>query len=94
MSGHGGDFYFKIRERMALIDEQFMIAYDHLERKNITDRIAIFSDSCSAITPFETIRSKNTLSFASSSFDEKSLSHGNDKLLYNPKSDDFSFYFD
>ena len=30
---------------MALIDEQFMIAYDRLERKNITDRIAIFSDS-------------------------------------------------
>ena len=36
---------FEIRERMALIDEQFMIAYDRLERKNITDRIAIFSDS-------------------------------------------------
>lgn len=94
MTGHGGDFYFKIRERSALLDEQFMILFDHLTQKNITDKIAMISDSCSAITPFETIRANNIISFASSSFDEKSMSHGSDSIMYTPKSDDFTFYFD
>lgn len=79
---------------MALTDEQFMILYDELDKKNITERIALLSDSCSAITPFETVRIDNFLSFASSSLDEKSLSHGADSALYSPKSDDFTFYFD
>jgi glycosylphosphatidylinositol transamidase (GPIT) subunit GPI8 len=50
------------------------------------------SDSCSAITPFETIDIENFTAFGSSSFDEKSQSHGYDPLLNAPKSDDFTFY--
>ena len=34
------------------------------------------------------------MAFASSSFDEKSASHGHDLALNAPKSDDFSFYLD
>ena len=60
------------------------------------NKIGLISDSCSAITPFETIPlSKDISNFfamASSSFDEKSKSHGYDIELNQPKSDDFSFY--
>ena len=59
-----------------------------------SDKAIILSDSCSAITPFETIRAPNILALASSSFDEKSKSHGYDIELNQPKSDDFTFYFD
>ena len=37
---------------------------------------------------------KNFMGFASSSFDEKSVSHGYDDKLNSPKSDDFTFYLD
>ena len=103
VTGHGGDFYFKVREKEALIDEQFMHIFKSLSNKHrnpainsISNQIALFSDSCSAITPFETVPSdkeiKNFLAFASSSFDEKSKSHGFDIALNQPKSDDFTFY--
>ena len=52
ITGHGGDFYFKIREREAIIDEQFAHIFKSLDMKDLTESIVLFSDSCSAITPF------------------------------------------
>jgi len=50
----------------------------------------MFADSCSAVTLYEKIDSPNTLAMGSSSFDEKSYSHGKDKNLLLPKTDRFS----
>lgn len=93
MTGHGGDSYFKIREREALVDEQFANIFKIL-RQTFSGPIAVISDSCSAITPFEKVEIDNFIALGSSSFDEKSLSHGFDSALNQPKTDDFSFYFD
>lgn len=93
VTGHGGDTYFKIREREALIDEQFVHIFNILRSK--TDgNFAVISDSCSAITPFEKVTTDGFIALGSSSFEEKSLSHGYDIALNQPKTDDFSFYFD
>ena len=46
--------------------------------KQLAHKTALFSDSCSAITPFETVGAPNFIALGSSSFNEKSLSHGYD----------------
>ena len=61
-----------------MIDEQFASIFLLLYLKNITSKIVLFSDSCSAITPFETVKIPKFLALGSSSFGEKSLSHGYD----------------
>lgn len=50
------------------------------------------SDSCSAITPFEIVLEDNFVALGSSSFGEKSISHGFDSEINSAKSDDFTFY--
>lgn len=61
-----------------MIDEQFASIFQTLNLKNMTSKIVLFSDSCSAITPFETVKIPKFLALGSSSFGEKSLSHGYD----------------
>lgn len=86
--------YFKIREREALVNEQFENIFNTNYRKGVSKKTAVISDSCSAITPFESVTTPNFIALGSSSFGEKSLSHGFDAALNQPKTDDFSFYFD
>jgi glycosylphosphatidylinositol transamidase (GPIT) subunit GPI8 len=62
--------------------------------KGSISRTGVISDSCSAITPFENVTASNFIAMGSSSYGEKSLSHGYDTALNQPKTDDFSFYFD
>lgn len=52
ITGHGGDLYFKIREREALVNEQFENIFNINHRKRLSKKTAVISDSCSAITPF------------------------------------------
>lgn len=68
VTGHGGDTYFKIREREALIDEQFAHIFNILRAKT-NSNIAVISDSCSAITPFEKVTTDGFIALGSSSFE-------------------------
>lgn len=47
-----GNTYFKIRERQALIDENFNNLFNDLALNKRFSKILLMSDSCSAITPF------------------------------------------
>lgn len=94
VTGHGGDYYFKVREREALTAEHFTRLFLDLSYRNPYSSILLLSDSCSAITPFEDIHIDNFTALGSSSLNEKSSSHGFDSLINAPKSDDFTFYFD
>jgi glycosylphosphatidylinositol transamidase (GPIT) subunit GPI8 len=53
LTGHGGDFYFKFRERQALVDQNFEDIFKDLSKRRPTMPIFILADSCSAITPYE-----------------------------------------
>ena len=89
-----GDFYFKIREREAMVDEHFRRIFRDMQARRNYESIFLMSDSCSASTPFETVDIADFVGLASSSLDEKSLSHGFDNELNSPKSDDFTFFLD
>lgn len=50
----------------------------------------MISDSCGAITLFETVKAKNMILLGSSSLGEKAYSHGRCSILSIPKTDKFS----
>lgn len=51
-SGHGGDNYFKIRERQAIVSQHFEHFIQDFAVRHPQNPIFLMSDSCSAITPF------------------------------------------
>lgn len=55
MAGHGGDYYFKIRERQALVSQHFNHLFRDFAVRNPHSPIFLMIDSCSAITPFENV---------------------------------------
>ena len=67
VTGHGGDYYFKIRERQALITQNFEHVFRDLSRRRPNMPIFVLIDSCSAITPYEGVDEPNFIAFASSS---------------------------
>lgn len=92
LTGHGGDFYFKIRERQAVVAQNMKDVLSDLGRRKPEMPVFILIDSCSAITPYEGVEEQNIIALGSSSLDEKSLSMGYDKLVNCPKSDEFTYY--
>lgn len=92
LTGHGGDYYFKVREREALVSAHFTHLLRDLWARGRRGSIQLLSDSCSAATPFEDIRESNFAGLGSSSLGEKSLSYGYDPLLHAPKSDEFTYH--
>lgn len=93
-SGHGGDDYFKLLEREAILKEHLKSLTDYLARNQLYSKILFISDSCSASTIFEDIVAKNIVYLASSSREQKSLSYGYDIALNAAKSDEFTYYTD
>lgn len=55
-TGHGGDSYFKIRERQALVSQNFEDVLKDLSKRRPRMPIFIVIDSCSAITPYEGVQ--------------------------------------
>ena len=52
-TGHGGDYYFKIREREALISQNFENIFKDISWRRPEMVVFVLVDSCSAITPYE-----------------------------------------
>lgn len=67
LSGHGGDDYFKLLERDAILKEHFKSLTDYLNANNLYSKILFLSDSCSSSTVFEDIKAENIISIGSSS---------------------------
>jgi glycosylphosphatidylinositol transamidase (GPIT) subunit GPI8 len=55
LAGHGGDYYFKIRERQALVSQHFEHLFQDLTVRHPQSSVLLLIDSCSAITPFENV---------------------------------------
>ena len=51
-SGHGGDDYFKLMEREAMLKEHLKSLTDYLSKNNLYSKLLLLSDSCSASTIF------------------------------------------
>lgn len=92
MTGHGGDDYFKLQEREAILKEHLGQITNYLHQHSMYSKILFMSDSCSAITIFEDIVAPNILSLGSSSRNQKSLSYGSDMEINSAKSDGFTYY--
>lgn len=67
VTGHGGDSYFKLREREAIINAQFSRAISELYNKTMYQNYFSMSDSCGASTLFSKVTSPNFISIGSSS---------------------------
>jgi len=74
----------------VISDFEFAKAIEELAAKNGFKEMLIISESCSAFTIFDSLEVPNIYMIGSSSFDEKSYSHGNDALLGLAKVDYFS----
>ncbi|CAD8064671.1 unnamed protein product [Paramecium sonneborni] len=90
MNGHGGDGYTKMQDTTYLLDFEMEKITKEMEFLELYSEAFLISDSCGAITLFETVKAKNMILLGSSSLGEKAYSHGRCSLLQIPKTDKFS----
>lgn len=90
MNGHGGDDYLKVQDTDVIFSQEFADAVDDLYSKCGYKELLLISDSCSAGTIFVKIQAPGVYAIGSSSWKEKSYSHGYDNFINQPKQDLFS----
>lgn len=91
LNGHGGDGYTKMQDTQYLLDFEMAKITKELEHLQRYKEGFLISDSCGAITLYETVEAKNLILLGSSSRGEKSYSKGKDSKLLVAKTDRFSY---
>jgi phosphatidylinositol glycan class K len=86
-NGHGGDGYMKMQDTSYLLDFEMEKAIREMEVFSKYKEAFFIADSCSAITPYAQVKSKDTLILGSSKFNQKSYSFGKDSNLLISKTD-------
>ena len=92
LSGHGGDEFFKFRDREELSSDELAVAVSEMYQKNRFNNIVMIADTCQGATLFDKIDVPgNVISISSSQKGENSFSYLPNEYLGATTIDRFSY---